>query len=1078
MADEQFQPSYVQALYAYTGADQSSLSFRQGDIIEVLSTLESGWWDGIHCDTKVRGWFPSNYVQQITEEDALWAREQTMGWWDAEGGGGGARRGSVTSTLSQGEDKLAREFSQTSLSNGKGGGGGSNTNGNLTRDPSMQDFLSAEDLTSFSTGGDIFGEIAAAAQAETDATPMSRTSSTSHRMSTYSTAPSLLGESAEEDYWVPKMTIHGQLFYYNTRTGETSMDMPIDGQGDGVCIDPREFGVEESGATTNGTNGTEGHGVDQEWCERRTADGRGVYYVNLRTGEQSWDDPRSTSLPSQSTSTRSSSQLRPASVTDNASLFSALTARPNLNKLDDDATPKRNGKEREGSVYSDDSALDTAFAGETSRERKASVDPGGAAVISSVVATKSAKSRKPASAAELLGPPPPPLLTDLEEIVTRSLQELLTAVGIGGATRRGSDPSSAAAEERDRLARLGDNVVHSIRLILHSSGVLEQPVLASPIASTSSINEISGPFPISTPLPSPALAQLRPSTRRLVSTLSKLTFSLRAIWGLLETSPEDQELEEDESPADPEETLRRAQIRQQVINERKAVAASRFEHETKLRSEIMTGAKDVSDHVLAFLQHFQGVIGGLSAHNGGPPLPLDLLRAPKPPQGSLRTNAAALLLPGGGFGGNWRGNGFVSLPTPHSSPNPGTINGGTPSETLSYAWPTRAITKNVVAELSSLSAIVVEPAEKLKTAISTEETGSVGVFEQAAAILPKLATFLTQVEDLDIAGAIDFQLCRNDQLASRPPSTTTADSIETEEDPTMSLAYRQSVLEAKPLLAEFETRKQALYDISPRLLAALQSLFLSNPSSVDEESPSSASQPVVNAPLSSYSPPTSYDPATSPLDVVNDLLSFLPLLCSTLSSLANIAEIQSSAPRDLRSAPLTFRSSMFGSSTADGETAPTSVASEFSREVGSAVFSAKAGSRQSHSSSAMNSLNSRDSVDSDFFFSGALPDNRQMGSNGSLPQQFSPSTTSVSSLPPGPSSGATIRSQGTLGRGSVASTGSNGTSELLSSGVGLPPGWDRRRGSIATTTSSGGATESMRASSLTPLSEIAQTSTR
>ena len=32
---------YVQALYAYSGADTSSLSFRQGDIIEVLSTLAS-----------------------------------------------------------------------------------------------------------------------------------------------------------------------------------------------------------------------------------------------------------------------------------------------------------------------------------------------------------------------------------------------------------------------------------------------------------------------------------------------------------------------------------------------------------------------------------------------------------------------------------------------------------------------------------------------------------------------------------------------------------------------------------------------------------------------------------------------------------------------------------------------------------------------------------------------------------------------------------------------------------------------------------------------------------------------------
>ena len=117
MADTvQYQPSFVQALYGYTGTDSSSLSFQQGDIIEVLTTLESGWWDGIHCDTKVRGWFPSNYVQQISEEEALWAREQTMGWWDADGNAGsGAHERHRTGTSGAVDDMLVRDFSHASI---------------------------------------------------------------------------------------------------------------------------------------------------------------------------------------------------------------------------------------------------------------------------------------------------------------------------------------------------------------------------------------------------------------------------------------------------------------------------------------------------------------------------------------------------------------------------------------------------------------------------------------------------------------------------------------------------------------------------------------------------------------------------------------------------------------------------------------------------------------------------------------------------------------------------------------------------------------------------------------------------
>ena len=59
---------FCRALYDYKSPDSSSLSFSRGDIIEVLTQLETGWWDGLLNDE--RGWFPSNYVQPISEQEA------------------------------------------------------------------------------------------------------------------------------------------------------------------------------------------------------------------------------------------------------------------------------------------------------------------------------------------------------------------------------------------------------------------------------------------------------------------------------------------------------------------------------------------------------------------------------------------------------------------------------------------------------------------------------------------------------------------------------------------------------------------------------------------------------------------------------------------------------------------------------------------------------------------------------------------------------------------------------------------------------------------------------------------------
>lgn len=59
---------FVRALYDYQSTDASSLTFHKDDLIEVLTQLPTGWWDGLLDDE--RGWFPSNYVTVLNDQEA------------------------------------------------------------------------------------------------------------------------------------------------------------------------------------------------------------------------------------------------------------------------------------------------------------------------------------------------------------------------------------------------------------------------------------------------------------------------------------------------------------------------------------------------------------------------------------------------------------------------------------------------------------------------------------------------------------------------------------------------------------------------------------------------------------------------------------------------------------------------------------------------------------------------------------------------------------------------------------------------------------------------------------------------
>ncbi|KAF2011265.1 ras GEF [Aaosphaeria arxii CBS 175.79] len=145
---------YVRALYDYEADDRTSLSFRQGDIIQVITQLESGWWDGVI--NGVRGWFPSNYcavVPRPTEE------------LENEVNGGELEDDQDTQSLG------GTEYTNSDTES---------VNGNDT------------------------------------SLPIERNGNR---------------EQEEAAFWIPQATPDGRLFYFNTLTGVSTMELPLETPG-------------------------------------------------------------------------------------------------------------------------------------------------------------------------------------------------------------------------------------------------------------------------------------------------------------------------------------------------------------------------------------------------------------------------------------------------------------------------------------------------------------------------------------------------------------------------------------------------------------------------------------------------------------------------------------------------------------------------------------------------------------------------------------------------------------------------------------------------------------------------------
>lgn len=160
---------YVRALYDYEADDRTSLSFHEGDLIQVITQLESGWWDGVI--NGVRGWFPSNYCQVVSgPEDALDGKASVVGM-------------GIDDDIDEEEDE-EEEYEEQYDDEGE---------------ESERDECSHLPAT----GGNSNGRPGA-------------------------------------DFWIPQATPDGRLFYFNTETGESSMELPLESPSSSTEMGPRD----------------------------------------------------------------------------------------------------------------------------------------------------------------------------------------------------------------------------------------------------------------------------------------------------------------------------------------------------------------------------------------------------------------------------------------------------------------------------------------------------------------------------------------------------------------------------------------------------------------------------------------------------------------------------------------------------------------------------------------------------------------------------------------------------------------------------------------------------------------------
>ncbi|KAL1736865.1 hypothetical protein EV714DRAFT_242305 [Schizophyllum commune] len=506
---------FCKALYDYEAQDPSALSFKRGDIIEVLTQQPSGWWDGLLGDE--RGWFPSNYVEVISDEEAEVA---------LSGGLSDLDQHSIDQQSLAPSSSMSQASSMPRMASDADSGMVDMSHAMLSGGAHLD---ADEWLDAAGMGG---GGMDALAHAAMD------------------------GPTQSNDFWMPQVTPGGQIYYVNTQTGQQSRDLPVEAEDDGAdsdlaglaaSVSSSRSGTSRGLALANGgrANGSAVHpaagfGVPRRtdtpepWVRKLADDGMAYYYYNQVDGSIQWTKPEGgppSSADRSQSATPSSRQRAYSEASQHSSYattqdYASGRGRSYSTTSDHRSVTNSSYRSRQHevsrlSVYSDSSDLQPFEALLPASRSRVSEEKGLAVPEDSGPPTARLDARVELSTAEelaqqlqdALSPPPPESAAELSIVARSAITAIVDFV----------QSMAAAAQERPEvnenaeLDSLVNAVVDAVRNLLF---VAAPPPSQMPNAQ-GKVDRAADKAASQSPL--------KPAQRKVTATLSRLVLSARAL---------------------------------------------------------------------------------------------------------------------------------------------------------------------------------------------------------------------------------------------------------------------------------------------------------------------------------------------------------------------------------------------------------------------------------------------------------------------------------------------------------------------------------------------------------------------
>ncbi|KAH9446107.1 hypothetical protein MJO29_012441 [Puccinia striiformis f. sp. tritici] len=1005
---------FVEALYPFNGQDTASLSFQKGDIIEVLTQLPSGWWDGVMWRQRERGWFPSNYTRRLTDEEAEFTRAQLETITQA----------AESSILDiQHPAELTSRLSVLSIHNVQPSDDQEINQDDRPNSASFEPPKPPQPLPPPDSHQNQSDQTQNSDK-QNPVPPPTSSSSSSSSSNPNSSARNQFNPPSANSWaaWLPKVTDDGQIYYHNNLTGEVASEMPL-------ADDELEL---EARLLPNQLNEFNQHKALSEFHLEdplKFLHDNGFSLETLRqhgllTSSPSSPTDRFTAINQSSTTSTPLAQLsttpEPPNFYSSGSNHDEFdlppqthqssphdTSEPQLRtglshdlitpELTHDSRPHSLNYDRSSSSSSSNLQLPTSTATTTTTTTTTSSSGSGNSTTPNIFEISQQVKGKLKPIMEV----PPTLTFDRMATEIKEAIALLTKLTEPTPENSNTDypPTSPRTvnqthcqHARDELSRASMNLVDKIRFLLQASCQLDTAVLSmmndsslaantstlsighgrrssvSPISpfvsSSGDTTSLSAQYPSGSPfqnlfsnahLQLPALKHV---SRKIASTLSKLTLSTRALWGLLSIRPIDlfppqTNLGDDSSSTTTPLDLQELNIRQNAQN--------RFGLEQKLRSECRMGVSDLSTSVDTFFHYFEGILNeqqeqqqtmnsNFAANNNGNDSRVSSSEHfPRHGHGHLVMPVESVFLPGGAQGGNWRASGYdpgLSFPSITDSSTPITGDPLSPLSKRSFSSPSIKLDSENLAQRflplirqtrelaeSIISLLAVDADEILISSEPTElncietlapENADL-LITQVLGLIETVGQTLSMAENLDLASTLEVDLDRfmwyelannsnhHDLIRGLSDSINSHDSLN---------SIHHQLQFARRLVSGYQRSKQAVYDLAADLVYNTQTLLTSGLTNWASPSIPSPAQPLSASPLFTVHQYHSSLTTATPGRLVKTarrLVLSLESLGVAAAAIVQESTIQSSQDINLSGINQHFRNAIFLSTTTNNQ---------------------------------------------------------------------------------------------------------------------------------------------------------------